>query len=199
MRLMNTPGPEASSVVLTIGHSTRTLAELIDLLQAHRVTQVVDVRTMPRSGQNPQFNKESLPAALWLAGHLYQHVAGLGGLRHTSADSPNTVWRNLSFRGYADHMQTPEFEENLRALMDLAGKERVALMCAEAVPWRCHRSLIADALVARGLAVEHILSATQSRKHTLTPWALVKGYDITYPPVTESDTDRSPGLQARGS
>lgn len=172
---------KTSVVVLTLGHSTRTLAEFLHLLQAHGVTRLVDVRTIPRSRHNPQFNKDTLPAALRSAGLGYQHMAGLGGLRHARPDSPNQAWRNLSFRGFADYMQTPEFRENLQVLIDLARQERVALMCAEAVPWRCHRSLIADALVARGFEVEHIMSATHCQKHTLQPWAMVKKKRVTYP------------------
>lgn len=183
--------------VLTIGHSTRGLDDFIQLLQAHRVTRLVDVRTIPRSWHNPQFNKETLPAALRLVGINYQHVAGLGGLRHSRPDSPNTAWRNLSFRGFADYMQTPEFEENLQLLITLAQQERVAIMCAEAVPWRCHRSLIADALVARGLSVEHIMSATHCEKHTLRPWALVKRKRVTYPPEAGSEPRQPCKIQAK--
>ena len=174
-------------VVMTIGHSTRELADFLQLLQTHGVTRLVDVRTMPRSRHNPQFNKETLSAALRSAGLSYQHVAGLGGLRHARPDSPNKAWKNLSFRGFADYMQTSEFKENLQVLIDLARQERVALMCAEALPWRCHRSMIADALVARGFEVEHIMSATNCQKHTLRPFALVKGKRVTYP--AESGTE----------
>ena len=163
------------SIVLTIGHSTRTLEIFLHLLQAHRVTRLVDVRTIPRSRHNPQFNQETLPDALHAVGISYQHIAGLGGLRHTRPDSPNKAWRNMSFRGFADYMQTPEFKENLQVLIDMARQERVALMCAEAVPWRCHRSLIADAFSVRGLRVEHIMSEIQCLNHSLRPWARVTG------------------------
>lgn len=169
------------ALVLTIGHSTRPLAEFLLLLQTHQVTRLVDVRTIPRSRHNPQFNQESLPAALRAAGLSYQHMAGLGGLRPAQPDSCNTAWHNASFRGFADYMQTREFGESLQALIDLAQTQRVALMCAEALPWRCHRSLIADALMARGLAVQHIMSLTQCRPHAPRPWALVKGGHVTYP------------------
>jgi uncharacterized protein (DUF488 family) len=145
------------------------------------VTLVLDVRTIPRSRHNPQFNRKTLPDALRAAGIAYEHMPGLGGLRHTRADSPNTAWRNASFRGYADYMQTDDFEESLDALMDRARKDRVALMCAEAVPWRCHRSLIADALAVRGIRVEHILSGVRTQTHVLIPWARVRGTRITYP------------------
>jgi uncharacterized protein (DUF488 family) len=173
---MSTP-----NTVLTIGHSTRELDEFVKLLQAHEVMQLIDVRTVPRSRHNPQFNKETLPDALRAAGIAYEHTAGLGGLRHTRADSPNTGWRNASFRGYADYMQTDEFESNLRALVDRAQKDHLALMCAEAVPWRCHRSLIADTLAVRGIPVEHIVSGSRTQPHRLTPWAYVEGTRITYP------------------
>ncbi len=184
-------------VVLTIGHSTCELDIFLHLLQAHGVTRVVDVRTIPRSRHSPQFNKGTLPAALRSAGLSYQHLAGLGGLRHARPDSPNKAWRNLSFRGYADYMQTPEFKENLQELICLARHEGVALMCAEAVPWRCHRSLIADALVARGLEVEHIMSATRRQKHALRPWVVVNGKRITYPPEAGSEPIASVKIQAK--
>ncbi len=167
--------------MLTIGHSTRLLQEFVELLQAHAVKKLVDVRTVPRSRFNPQFNRDTLPNALCEAGISYVHMPGLGGLRPPRADSPNSSWRNASFRGFADYMQTPEFAAGLDALIDLAREEQVALMCAEAVPWRCHRSLIADALTVHGLPVEHIMSATRSQAHSLTPWALVKGKRLTYP------------------
>ena len=168
-------------VVLTIGHSTRTLAAFIQLLKSNAVTTVVDIRTVPRSRHNPQFNTETLPAALSAADIGYRHLAGLGGLRRPRPDSPNQGWLNASFRGFADYMQTAEFEENLQSLISLAQPELIALMCAEAVPWRCHRSLIADALSIRGIQVEHIISRTGRRPHVLTPWAQVKGNQILYP------------------
>jgi uncharacterized protein (DUF488 family) len=168
-------------VVLTIGHSTRPLDEFIRLLQAHDASCVADVRTVPRSRHNPQFNKASLPRALKKAGVSYVHLPGLGGLRHAKPDSPNIGWRNTSFRGYADYMQTEEFQENLAKLIELANKHRLAMMCAEAVPWRCHRSLIADALLVRGIVTEHIMSPTRRQAHKLTPFAKVRGLVITYP------------------
>ena len=136
---------------------------------------------MPRSRRVPQFNKENLPASLKKAGIRYHHLPGLGGLRHAKRDSINTAWRNASFRGYADYMQTAEFAENLEKLIEMAGSAPSAIMCAEAVPWRCHRSLIADALVARGIEATEILSAKQSRPHALTPFARVDGDRVTYP------------------
>lgn len=170
--------------IFTIGHSTHLLEEFIGLLAAHGVTLLADVRTVPRSRHNPQFNKDTLPAALQTEGIGYCHLKGLGGLRHTTASSPNTGWRTPGFRGYADYMLTEEFEAELTALMELARGARVAVMCAEAVPWRCHRSLIADALTVMGVAVEHIMTRTHRQPHRLTPFARVEGGRLTYPGET---------------
>ena len=167
--------------VLTIGHSTRPIDEFVKLLAAHSVTQLVDVRTVPRSRHNPQFNADALPDSLESAGIGYVHAPGLGGFRPTSADSPNDGWRNLSFRGYADYMQSPDFADNLVSLIELARRDRVVLMCAEAVPWRCHRSLIADALLVHGIASCEIVSTKRLQAHRLTPFARVRGSAITYP------------------
>lgn len=172
---------QPSMMILTVGHSTRTLDEFVRLLHANGTTCIADVRTVPRSRHNPQFNRDVLPASLERAAVRYVHLQGLGGLRHAKSGSPNTGWRNASFRGFADYMQTPEFSESLEALIRLAVKERVALMCAEAVPWRCHRSLIADALLVRGFRVEHILNEHRRQLHALTPFAHVRGVEITYP------------------
>src|SRR5664280_649857 len=150
-------------VIMTIGHSTRPVAEFIRLLKAHDVKRLVDVRTIPRSRHNPQFNRDQLAAALHSARLHYRYMPGLGGFRHARSDSLNTGWHNASFRGYADYMQTPEFRKNLDDLIKLAKSERIAIMCAEAVPWRCHRSLIADALLARGIKVQEITSAIRTR------------------------------------
>jgi uncharacterized protein (DUF488 family) len=174
-------------IVLTVGHSNRPLEEFLPLLQVHGVTFVVDVRKMPGSRRTPQFGRDTLPQALQRAGIDYVHVPGLGGLRRRRPDSPNTGWKNASFQGYADYMLTPEFERSLQELLERAGGERVALMCAEVVPWRCHRSLIADALVVRGVAVEHILGASRTQPHLLRPWARVQGAHIIYPPPAEDD------------
>jgi uncharacterized protein (DUF488 family) len=191
---------EPPPLLMTIGHSTRTLKEFIGLLQAHTVSLVADVRTIPRSRHNPQFNKDSLPGELKKAGLGYVHMPGLGGLRHAKLNSLNVGWRNASFRGYADYMQTPEFETSLDELIQLAKQERIAIMCAEAVPWRCHRSLIADALLVRRIRTEDIMSPTRLQIHTLTPFAKVRGTTITYPaenlqlPVKKASPkrDRSP-------
>jgi uncharacterized protein (DUF488 family) len=148
------------------------------------VKHLVDVRTIPRSRHNPQFNRDALPEALRLAGIGYTHMEQLGGLRHARTDSANTGWNNSSFRGFADYMQTPEFEAGLEKLMQLAAREQTVIMCAEAVPWRCHRSLIADALKARGAPVEHIMSARRTQPHLLTRFAKVSGIQVTYPQET---------------
>lgn len=172
---------ELPRVGFTIGHSTRPLPDFIEMLTAHQITTLIDVRTVPRSRHNPQFNRDTLPAALAAFEVAYLHAEGLGGFRPTGPDSPNKGWRNTSFRGYADYMQTPEFGENLRWLMGLVEQQRTALMCAEAVPWRCHRSMIADALTIRGMTVQEIVSPARSQLHKVTPFAKVKGWDITYP------------------
>jgi hypothetical protein len=173
--------PEPSPQVLTIGHSTRPIEEFIRLLQAHGVDCLVDVRTIPRSRHNPQFNTDALPVSLKPAGIGYEHVPALGGLRRAAPDSVNGGWRNASFRGYADYMQTSQFAKAVETLVRQAGRRRLALMCAEAVPWRCHRSLIADALVVRGIGVEHIMSLSRRQPHVLTPFAKAEGQKITYP------------------
>jgi uncharacterized protein (DUF488 family) len=172
---------QAVNTIFTIGHSTRPLAEFIRIIRNYRVQRVVDIRTVPRSRYNPQYNTDTLTGELAVAGLAYQTAPGLGGLRHARPDSLNTGWRNASFRGFADYMQTPSFVLNLEWLIDLARREIIVIMCAEAVPWRCHRSLIADALVMRGIRVEHIMSLTSRKAHTLTPWARVEADRITYP------------------
>jgi uncharacterized protein (DUF488 family) len=165
--------------VMTVGHSTHALNEFVKILEAHGIKKVVDVRSIPRSLHNAQFNKDILPKGLGKIGYI--HLSGLGGLRHTKLDSVNKGWKNSSFRGFADYMQTEEFEKNLEKLIEIAGKKQIAIMCAEAVPWRCHRALIADALTVRKIRVEHICSATNTRPHKLTEFAKVEGTDITYP------------------
>ena len=179
MELESSPQPS----IFTIGHSTRAVEAFIELLTAHDVRQLVDVRTIPRSRHNPQFNRETLPKTLACAGISYTHMERLGGLRHARLDSPNTGWHNSSFRGFADYMQTPEFAAGLETLIQAADVEQVAIMCAEAVPWRCHRSLVADALMTRGYPVAHIMSASRAQPHSVTSFAVVSGSSITYPPV----------------
>ncbi len=167
--------------VLTIGHSTRTWKEFLELLREHRVKRVVDVRSIPRSRHNPQFNREILRTKLRAAKIGYVYLRRLGGLRRARRDSTNTGWRNSSFRGFADYMQTAEFEAGLQRLIKLAGQKRSAIMCAEAVPWRCHRSLIGDALLVRRIRVEDIMSGKTSRMRSLTSFARVRKNSITYP------------------
>jgi uncharacterized protein (DUF488 family) len=172
--------------IYTIGHSTRPLEEFARMLNAHAIGKLIDIRTVPRSATNPQFNRESLPTELAKQGIQYEHLAGLGGLRKARADSMNMAWKNTSFRGYADYMQTPAFANALEHLARAARDERVCVMCAEAVPWRCHRNLVADALVARGIPVEHLVNASKSypdglQRHTMTKFARVRGEHVTYP------------------
>jgi len=167
--------------LFTVGHSTRSLEEFIHLLQAHGVQQLVDIRTLPGSKRYPHFNLENLQASLPEAGIEYSHLKGLGGLRKAKADSRNAGWKNASFRGYADYMQTEDFAKNLEILIDLAKSRPTAIMCSEAVPWRCHRSLVADALLARGMEVMHLMSPTQGKPHRLTSFAKVEGTQVNYP------------------
>lgn len=189
---------ESVPLVMTIGHSTHPLEEFIRLLRAHAATCIADVRTVPRSRHNPQFNLDNLPGSLKKAGLGYVHLPGLGGLRRARRDSVNLGWRNASFRGYADYMQTPEFEQSLDELVRWASRERIVMMCAEAVPWRCHRSLIADALLVRGIRTEDIMSATRRQVHILTPFAEVSGTKITYPTQASGDmTQKAPAKRSR--
>jgi uncharacterized protein (DUF488 family) len=169
-------------LVCTIGHSNRSIEDFVDLLLVNRIDRVLDVRTVPRSRHNPQFNMDTLPLTLGTVEIAYCHLPGLGGLRHTRADSPNTGWHNRSFRGYADYMQTAEFNANVQQVSELANRELCVLMCAEAVPWRCHRSLIGDALLVRGIRVEDIVGPKGRKPHILTAFAHVQGMQVTYPP-----------------
>lgn len=173
--------------VYTIGHSTRPIEEFIDLLKRNGIATLVDIRTIPKSRHNPQYWHDALAASLAGAGIAYTRLPGLGGRRRTSPDSINTAWRNLSFRGYADHMQTAEFHEALDALIRIARRSPTAIMCSEAVPWRCHRSLVGDALLVRGIEVIDIMGPTSNRPETITPWAHVEGTTITYPGDPEGD------------
>ena len=167
--------------IYTIGHSTRPAAEFVALLVAHGVRKLADVRTIPRSRHNPQFNSDALAATLAAADIGYVHMPSLGGLRRPKPDSINAGWRNVSFRGYADYMQTPAFAAAIDELIAVARLQPTAIMCAEAVPWRCHRSLIADALLVHGVPAAEIVSATRATPHSLTPFARVAGSAITYP------------------
>lgn len=168
--------------VYTVGHSTHPADEFVELVRAHGVETVADVRTIPKSRHNPQFAQEALSETLTAAGMRYARLEELGGLRHTTKESANGAWRNASFRGYADYMQTDAFAKGIDHLREIATESATAVMCAEAVPWRCHRSLIGDALLVRGDEVLDIMSPTSAKPHTLTSFAVVDGLTITYPP-----------------
>ncbi len=165
----------------TVGHSTRSLDAVVALARGHAITLIADVRKIPRSRRHPHFNAEALARDLPAAGLAYLPMPGLGGLRRPQPQSINTAWRNPSFRAYADYMQTEEFAAHLDVLVQRAHTDAIAVMCAEALWWRCHRSLIADALVARGIAVQHIVSAERAERHALRPWACVEGTRVFYP------------------
>ncbi len=172
--------------VFAIGHSTRSKEEFAGLLKSNGITTVVDIRTIPKSRRNPQFDQDALSKYLEKNGIFYLHIKGLGGLRTPSKKSVNLGWRNFSFRGYADYMKQDEFLQNLDQLIELISSEnnrkaKVAYMCAEAVPWRCHGSLVSDALTVRGLRVSHIISEKSVQLHVITPFARVRGMEITYP------------------
>ncbi|TKB71015.1 MAG: DUF488 domain-containing protein [Nitrospira sp.] len=170
-----------SLTIWTIGHSTRALDELRTLLNAHRIQHLVDVRRYPFSRRYPHFNGELLADSLREVGLAYTHAPGLGGRRKARPDFVNLGWRNESFRGYADYMETEEFQRAVEELMAYGTDRRTAIMCAEAVPWRCHRQLIADALVARGWTVRHILGPDRADVHRLTTFAAIDHGQITYP------------------
>ena len=167
--------------VWTIGHSTRSLDDLIELLLENEVELLADVRTAPGSRRLPHFGRASLESELPRHGIAYIHLPALGGLRKPRPDSVNTGWRNASFRGYADYMQTAEFEVGLAELTRMAAERRIAIMCAEAVPWRCHRSLIADVLAAREVEVLHISGQGRSQPHAMTSFARVENGRVVYP------------------
>lgn len=169
--------------ILTVGHSNRSIEDFVTLLKAHDVKRLVDIRTVPRSRHNPQFGRDVLPASLDEACIRYSHMPSLGGLRRPNKDSINSAWQNDSFRGYADHMQTAEFAHAIDELIAGSAGEQTVIMCAESVPWRCHRSLVADALLARSIDVRHILSAAPAKPHSFTSFARVDGTSITYPGV----------------
>lgn len=167
--------------IFTIGHSTQTIDEFITVLKAYAIQELIDIRTIPKSRHNPQFNADALKTVLHNHHIGYRHMKALGGLRHTHKDSVNTAWHNASFRGFADYMQTDEFADGIQKLIEIAQHKITVIMCAEAVPWRCHRSLIGDALLARGIKVQDIYNQTSIKPHTLTPWAVIDGTNITYP------------------
>jgi uncharacterized protein (DUF488 family) len=167
--------------VYTIGHSTRTADDFIALLEAHGISGLADIRTVPRSRRHPHFSREALEKSLPAHGVEYRHFADLGGLRKPRRDSPNSAWRVEGFRGYADHMQTPVFEAAIEALLAFARQRQVAVMCAEAKWWQCHRQLVADALVARGIDVRHIMTAREAPAHELTSFARIEAGHVLYP------------------
>ena len=169
----------------TLGHSTRPIDEFIGLLRAHQISLLVDVRTVPRSRYNPQYNTDMLAQSSHNAELRYRHLPELGGLRKPKNDSVNDGWRNASFRGYADYMQTDKFQRALEELMAYSTDKKTAIMCAEAVPWRCHRSLIADALVSRGWDIRHIMSPETATPHVLTSFAHVEKGTLIYPKPTD--------------
>jgi uncharacterized protein (DUF488 family) len=168
--------------VFTLGHSTLPIERFMGVLKTYGIERLVDVRTIPRSRHNPQFNDTALAHSLTTEQLEYVPMQALGGLRHARKDSLNTGWRNESFRGYADYMQTEPFQDALQALIQLRDKGRIAIMCAEALPWKCHRSLVADALNVHGVAAVEILTESKYQMHKLTPFAQVRGLQITYPP-----------------
>ncbi len=173
--------------IYTVGHSTRSAEELVELLRAHGIQTLVDIRTVPRSRTNPQFNRDTLPRTLAREDLRYVHLPRLGGLRKAREDSPNGAWRNRSFRGYADYMLTEEFAQGMEELRELTEDGPLALMCAEAVRWRCHRSLVADALYARGVVALHITSRTRADPHKLTPFGVLHGRRVLYPSPPEAE------------
>lgn len=181
MEAQKLEGAASDELICTIGHSNRSIEEFIGLLQQNGIACLLEIRTVPKSRHNPQFCQDELAASLSAAGIEYRYLRGLGGLRHAKKDSINAGWHNLSFRGYADYMQTDEFASNVETVIELGQQKACVLMCAEAVPWRCHRSLVGDALLVRGIRVEDIIDKRQRHPHKLTPFAQVEGLQITYP------------------
>jgi len=177
-----------TNVLFTIGHSTHSIEEFIALLNAHRIRHLVDVRSIPKSRHVPQFNTDDLSSSLSAANIAYTHLKALGGRRHSRKDSTNTGWRNPSFRGYADYMATPQFAEGLAALAQIASTTPTAIMCAEAVPWRCHRSLTSDAMILKAWEVRDILTTAPAKEHKLTPFLKIVDGQPTYPASDESAT-----------
>jgi uncharacterized protein (DUF488 family) len=191
--------PSSQPTLYTVGHSNRTFEDFLALLRAHSIGRIVDVRTVPKSRRVPWFNKEDLAPALNKAGVRYAYLPELGGLRHPQKDSTNLGWKNESFRGFADYLATPEFEKGLEKLNSMLSDLKTAVMCAEAVPWRCHRSLIADVEASRGISVEHLMSSTSRKPHEMTSFAVVdkksKPPKVSYPAVKEEKAQPTlPGM-----
>lgn len=180
-----------TGTIFTVGHSTHPIDEFVELLAAHGIAQLVDIRTIAKSRHNPQFGEDELRESLPTNGIAYQRLEALGGLRRTTKDSVNGAWKNASFRGFADYMQTDAFEAGLAELLALADQKPTVIMCAEAVPWRCHRSLVGDALIVRGVEVLDIMTAKSAKPHTLTSFARVDGMRVTYPPTPSEDRPES--------
>lgn len=178
--------PKLKPAIYTLGHSTRAIEEFVGLLEEFSIRVLADVRTVPKSRHNPQFAGDALRVSLRKHGITYRHFPGLGGLRKATGTRRNAGWRNESFRGYADHMQSEEFLGALEKLVAIAKRKPTVIVCAEAVPWRCHRNLVADALAVRGFRVEHIMGMGASYLHRLTPFAKVRGTKITYPPEAQA-------------
>jgi uncharacterized protein (DUF488 family) len=195
---MKTIKSDGRLTVYTVGHSTRSLDDFVGLLRAYSIERLVDVRSIPRSRHNPQFNYDTLGTFLRNRRIGYRQMKELGGLRHTHADSLNTGWHNTSFRGFADYMQTPEFAAAITKLVELVREKTTVIMCAEAVHWRCHRSLIGDALIVRGADVVDIFTSKSARPHVITSMAKVHGMRVTYPAqVEEGDSDAENGAASR--
>lgn len=173
--------------IFTIGHSTRSLEDFLKILKHYSITELIDIRTIPKSRHNPQFNGPELAHVLRSHHIGYRHQKNLGGLRHAHPDSINMAWHNPSFRGFADYMQTAEFKDGIKELIKISHEKTVAIMCGEAVPWRCHRSLIGDALLTHEIEVEDIYSITSTKPHKLTPWAVVQGTTVTYPAIDDKN------------
>jgi len=196
----STQAAKGEPQIYSIGHSTRSEQEFIELLRLHGIATLADIRTIPGSRRNPQFNREQLSDVLQRAGIRYIHLPHLGGLRKSIGEaSPNKAWRNASFRGYADYMLTDDFERGLAELLELAKRGPLAMMCAEAVPWRCHRSLVSDALLARGRTVMHITSSSEPSPHELTPFAVVENGRVTYPGDSSSRANSAGASSIRSS
>ena len=185
LSIMKTQSTHTQINVYTVGHSTHSLDDFVGLLRAYGIERLVDVRSIPRSRHNPQFNRDTLGRFLRNRRIGYRHMKELGGLRHAHADSTNTGWHNASFRGFADYMQTPEFAAAVAKLIELATEKVTAIMCAEAVPWRCHRSLIGDALSVRGIDVVDIFTSKSAKPHAITSMAEIYGERVTYPAQVE--------------
>lgn len=184
--------------IFTIGHSTRPIADFLGLLARSSIARLVDIRAFPGSRRYPHFNREALASELPAAGIAYLHRPSLGGRRRLSPDAPPSGWRNDSFRAYAEYMRTPAFRAALDELIELGVTKRTAIMCSEAVPWRCHRTLVSDALTARGVQVEHILDAGVS-PHRLTRFAVVRDGEVIYPPTSDTEADVQQSLELRDS